>query len=297
MYRAYFALPEFLSKKGLPTNAIYGTFSMLHTMISDFEAEYVVFCMDTPKPTFRKQLYKEYQAQRPDTPDNFVQQIPVIKQMLDKGGIARAELPGYEADDVIGTLASRYKNDYRVLILSSDKDILQLVDTNVLVVSPKVGISSVMLYQAADVVEKMGVRPDQIPDLKGLMGDPSDNYYGAKGIGPKTANKLLTEYNTIENLFLNIAKIHNEKLRNVLIASKENVFLSKKLATIQTTAPVVFDIHQAYFNGYQPELKRLLQEYNMSTLLERLYDVPKIKSKLKSAKEAEAKDVTQIDLF
>lgn len=297
MYRAFYALPEFLSKKGIPTNAIYGTFTMLHKMMADFTPEYIVFCMDTPTQTFRKKLFKEYQSHRPEIAEGFAVQIPHIKTMLDKAGISRVEAPGYEADDVIGTLAAKYKNDYRVLILSSDKDILQLVDTNVNVVAPKVGISTTMIYKIPDVVTKMGVPPDQIPDLKGLMGDPSDNYKGAKGIGPKTATKLLTEYKTIENMFKNIENNPNQKLKESLLSSREDILMSKRLATILTDVPLDFKIENARFTGYKDELRLMLEDYGMNSLLERLFNIQRKVVKKEAKKEEKKADKTQTSLF
>src|SRR3989344_4258976 len=141
MHRAFHALPPFKTKDGIPTNVIYGFFSMLHKSIADFHPNFIVVCFDTPKPTFRNKLFKDYQAQRPKISDDFITQIPLVKQALDKSEITHLEKDGFEADDIIGTIANKFKtNGIRVLILSGDRDIQQLVDQNVFVVTPKMGL-------------------------------------------------------------------------------------------------------------------------------------------------------------
>src|SRR3989338_3308195 len=170
MHRAYHALPPFKTKDGTPTNVIYGFFSMLHKGIIDFKPTHIVVCFDTPKPTFRNKMFKEYQAQRPKISDDFIVQIPLVKEALDKAEITHLEKDGYEADDLIGTVVKKCETaidaGIRVLILSGDRDIQQLVDKNVFVITPKLGLSDIKMYDSAEVEKKYGLEPTKIPDLK-----------------------------------------------------------------------------------------------------------------------------------
>src|SRR3989338_3747664 len=216
MHRAFHALPPFKTKDGIPTNVIYGFFSMLHKSIADFKPNFIVVCFDTPKPTFRNKIFKDYQAQRPKISDDFITQIPLVKEALDKAGIIHLEKDGFEADDLIGTISNKYKtNQIRVLILSGDRDIQQLVDKNVFVITPKLGLSDIKIYDTAEVLNTFGLNPEKIPDLKALMGDSSDNYTGAKGIGPKTAAKLIQQFGSIKEIYSHLNEIE-EKLRQPL---------------------------------------------------------------------------------
>src|SRR3989344_8772184 len=169
MHRAFHALPPFKTKNGLPTNIIYGFFSMLHKAVSDFKPTHIVVSFDTPLPTFRNKLFKAYQAQRPKISDDFITQIPYLKEALSKAGIIHLEKDGFEADDIIGTIADKFKtNGIKVLILSGDRDIQQLVDSNVFVITPKLGLSELKMYDNSEVKKKFGLNPNQIPDLKAL---------------------------------------------------------------------------------------------------------------------------------
>lgn len=297
IHRAYHALPYFKTKAGVPTNALYGFLTMTYKVITDFKPDYVMVCFDTPKPTFRKELFKGYQAHRPKADDDLVAQFSYIREMLEKAGIVYYEKPGFEADDVIGTLAKTYEKEFKVLILSADKDILQLVDDQVTVIAPKTGISKIALYNVPEVVQKFGLQPDQIADLKALTGDPSDNYTGAKGIGPKTAMKLLLEYKTVENLLKNLASISDEKVKNLLTTYKDNVELSKKLSAIDVHVPIESDIEKAKFSGFKPELNDFLKNLEINNLRERIFNPP-TERKVSAEKKPKTKTPPdQIDLF
>lgn len=294
MHRAYFALPDFKTKSGTPTNAIYGFFTMLDRAIQDFRPDYLTVCFDTPKPTFRKKIFKEYQIQRPKMTQELGIQFPLVKQLLEKGGIFHEEKEGYEADDVIGSITKTVKNpNLKVLILTGDKDIMQLIDGNVYVITPQIGFSKTKIYDHHGVLEKFGVEPEQIPDLKALAGDPSDNYPGAKGIGPKTASKLIQEFHSIENLFRNLESIKDEKLKKILKKNKKNILLCKKLAQLVTNVKITFRKESAKFHGFKKELKDGLLAFEMRSLAERFFGEPK--------KEPQKKKVEpfrdQINLF
>lgn len=297
MHRAFFAIPPFETKKGIPTNMIHGFFTMLQKSIADFQPTHVIITFDTPKPTFRVKLLKTYQAQRPKVKDEFVVQIPYIRQLIDLAGITRLEKDGYEADDVIGTVANHYKKSMRVFILTGDKDILQLVDENVFVVAPLIGISKIAVYNIEEVEKRMGVKPALIPDLKALIGDPSDNYTGAKGIGPKTAINLLVQFITVENLLKRIDSIDNEKIKKILKESKKNIILSKKLATIICDVDVKIDLEKTVFNGFNSAMQPLLEELELHTVARRLFQTQPIAIKKPEEPKKSEDSSDQIGLF
>ena len=293
MHRAFHALPSFKTKNGTPTNVIYGFFSMLNKSIADFQPNFIVVCFDTPKPTFRNKIFKEYQAQRPKISDDFIVQIPLVKEALDKAGITHLEKDGFEADDLIGTISRKFKsNGIRVLILSGDRDIQQLVAKNIFVITPKLGLSNIKMYDTTEVVNTFGLNPEKIPDLKALMGDSSDNYTGAKGIGPKTAAKLLQQFGSIQGIYSHLNEI-DEKLKKPLLENKENVLLSHKLATIDTKVPIEFEIAKTKFERFGNELKNYFLKYEMKSLANRLF----VEKKSDEKKEVKKDNKNQLGLF
>lgn len=298
MHRAFHAIPPFKTSSGIPTNVIYGFFTMLNKAVTDFKPDHVVVCFDTPAPTFRKKLFTAYQAQRPKIADEFKSQIPLLKEALSKAGITYFEKDGFEADDLIGTLAKKYSNsgkESKVLILTGDKDILQLVNGAVFVVSPQTGLSNIKIYDLNEVKKKFNLPPDKIPDLKALMGDSSDNYSGAKGIGPKTAAKLLNEFGSVDNIYLNLNKIA-ETPKKSLEENRENVLLSHKLATINTDVDINLDIKKTEFDKFDEELKNFFEKYEMKSLAARIFIKPGMEiteTKIKKSKTPE----DQMDLF
>lgn len=297
MHRAFHALPPFKTKDGIPTNVVYGFFSMLHKSIVDFQPYYVIVCFDTPKPTFRNKLFKEYQSQRPKISNDFIVQIPLVKGALDKAGIIHLEKDGFEADDLIGTISDKFKsNGIKVLILSGDRDIQQLINDKVFVITPKLGLSNLMIYDASEVQKKMGIVPAKIPDLKALMGDPSDNYPGAKGIGPKTAAKLIQQYGSIDKIYSRIDEI-DEKTRKSLVENKENVFLSLKLATIDIKVPIEFSINKAKFEKFNEDLKAYFTKLNIKSLKDRIFAEKKPIRRPAEKKEVKKENKNQLGLF
>jgi DNA polymerase-1 len=294
MHRAYHALPPLTAADGTPTNIIYGFFSMLYKIINDFKPEYFAVVFDTPKPTFRNKIFKDYQIQRPKIEDNFVVQIPLLKEAIDLSGIYRLEKDGYEADDVIGTICYIFKQNpqFKIIIVSGDKDIFQLINDNVYVATPIGGLSDIKIYNAQDVEQKLAVPPNHITDFKALAGDPSDNYPGAKGIGPVTASKLIKQFGNIDNIYKNLDKISSKKVREILEKEKENVYLSKKLATILTDAPIEIDINKMRFTSFNKKLKDFLEKYQINSLVRRIFGEEK-----KEKKQEETKKPDQISLF
>lgn len=257
LHRAYHALPPLTAPDGSVVNAVYGFVSILIKIFNDLRPAYMAVAFDRPEPTFRKTLYKEYQATRPKMEDNLSSQVALVHDVVAAFGIPIYEAAGYEADDVIGTLCRKTKDD--VVIVTGDRDILQLVDGRVRVFMPTKGLSEGKLFGEAEVIEKMGVAPKQIPDLKALMGDTSDNYPGVPGIGPKTAVKLLAEYGSVEKLLE--AKKINEA---------EAARLGLNLATIRTDAPVVIGELAPITTLDTPEARAKLEALHFPSLIKRL---------------------------
>ncbi|OGK37374.1 hypothetical protein A3F03_04280 [Candidatus Roizmanbacteria bacterium RIFCSPHIGHO2_12_FULL_41_11] len=296
IHRAFHALPPLSNREGIPTNAIYGFFGMLHKATVDFHPDFLVVCFDTPKPTFRKKLFKKYQSNRPAMDDTLKPQIPYIKKLLDLAHIARLEKPGFEADDVIGTIAAHNKqHDLRILILTGDRDLMQLSTTTTLIMTPRTGLSDIHLYTPQEVEKKMGVKPKQIPDFKALAGDPSDNYRGVEGVGQKTAANLITRFDNIEKLYQNLSTIDNSKLQKKLANQKKDVLLFKKLATIVTDIKTDLSLEKMKFSGFNSQMKEGLQQLQLSSLLKRFFDnKPQLTKKISPVKTINS---SQINLF
>ncbi len=286
MHRAFHALPPFKTAKGVPTQVVYGFFSILYKSIADFQPTHVLVCFDTPAPTFRNALHKEYQSQRPKIADDFITQIPMVKTALDAARIVHVELDGYEGDDVIGTAAKKAEEKgFSVLILSGDKDMMQLVNDHISTVTPDIGFSTTKVYTPSAVIEKMGIPPNKIVDYKALAGDPSDNYKGAGGIGPKTAQKLLLEFGSVEGILNNIDKLPEGKIKQNIRNSIEDIKMGKKLATIVTSAPVAIPLEDTKWVGFIEPLREKLLEFEMYSLIARLF--PKLKKKVETKKQKE----------
>lgn len=291
LYRAFHALPPLTSKKGELVNAVYGFFSMFLKILQDVEPSYLAVCFDKAAPTFRQALYVGYQAQRPKTADELVPQIDLIHKVLEKMKVAIFEIDGYEADDLIGTLAvqavSLPSTDYSrgektvdrsrlavdVIIVSGDRDMLQLVNSHVKVLMPIIGITKMQIMDSKAVEEKYGIKPSQVIDYKALVGDPSDNYPGVSGVGPKTAMELLKEFGTLEKIYENLEalKKKNPKLALKLAEGVEQAGLAKKLAAIVTDAPLTLDIERCSTLHFDMEgAKECFSDLGFKSLLKRL---------------------------
>ena len=244
MHRAYHALPGSLTtKSGEPINAVYGFVSMLLRVIQDLTPTHLAVCFDRPEPTFRKQEYKEYQSQRPEMEDDLSVQFEKVQEVLAAMEIPVYSKAGYEADDVIGTISKRAVGEGvidEVVIVTGDRDILQLVNGRVRLYMPAGGLKDGVLMDGKSVVEKLGVMPEQIVDYKGLVGDPSDNYPGVAGIGPKTAVGLIGKYGTVENIYEHLGEI-GAGVAKKLEANREGAEISKRLAKIVTDVDVEVD--------------------------------------------------------
>ncbi|HFI0639343.1 TPA: DNA polymerase I [Streptococcus suis] len=266
-FRAFFALynqiDRFKNANGLHTNAIYGFNLMLDHMMKRIEPSHILVAFDAGKTTFRTEMYANYKAGRAKTPDEFREQFPFIRQMLDAMGVKHYELAQYEADDIIGTLdkmAERTDIPFDVTIVSGDKDLIQLTDENTVVEISKKGVAEFEEFTPAYLMEKMGITPAQFIDLKALMGDKSDNIPGVTKIGEKTGLKLLIEHGSLDGIYENIDSMKASKMKENLIADKEQAFLSRTLATIDTNAPIEIGLDDLIYEG--PKVEELGQFYD-----------------------------------
>lgn len=268
-FRAFYAVRPLTSPSGLPVNAIYGFLSMLIKLIKEEKPEYLVFCYDRKEPSFRKDLYEDYKAHRTEMPDDLAKQVPYIKQLADLMGIPSYEVPGFEADDIIGSLTKWGRHHkMEVFIVSGDKDFGQLIQEHVWLYDTMKGVR----YDAKGVFEKWGVRPDQFIDYLSIVGDTSDNVPGVKGIGEKGAIKLLEQFKTLEDIYENIDKVESKSVREKLIASKEKALLSKKLVTISTDVQVSEEYESYKLQPFKAEeLKAWLHELNFKSFEKSLF--------------------------
>lgn len=270
IHRAFFALPPLITKKGVNTGAVYGLCNMLLKLIEDVQPKYMVVAFDKSRKTFRTRMYPDYKGQRKPTPPELGEQFPLSMKVLDAIGIKNMELDDYEADDIIGTFAKHAPEDVEVIVVTGDKDELQLIDKRTKVYYTKRGISDIQIYDEAEFSEVYeGLVPKQLIELKGLMGDTSDNIPGVPGVGPKTALKLIKEYGDVESVLENIDKVSGKSLKQKLEDNKESALLSKKLATIYLDAPVDLDIANYELLAIKEEAQPLLKELEFRNMYDR----------------------------
>jgi len=317
LHRAYHALPPLTTSSGQPAGAVYGFISMMLKFQIDLHPSHYAVTFDRPAPTFRKQLYPEYQSQRPEMDTELVGQIQIVHDVVKAFGVRNFEMDGFEADDVIGTIvesikASKHQSNKeagidQIIIVTGDRDILQLVeDDHVLLYMPVKGLSEAKLYGEKEVVERLGVMPSLIPDWKGLAGDASDNYPGVAGIGPKTAATLVNSYGSVEQLYEaienNTAQI-SEKVKEKLVNGKKEAFLSKNLATIRKDVPIEIDEHLLTIETFDtPNVRDMLTTLGFPSLLKRMkitgsVDIKEEKDTKNDDKEKKKEHSSQMDLF
>lgn len=283
MHRAYHAIPPLTDKKGLVVNAVYGFTALLLKIMKDFNPDYIICTFDMAAPTFRHNEFEDYKAQRAKAPEEFYTQIPRIKEIIATFGIPVYEKEGFEADDIIGTIAVEapkiFKGEpFEIIILTGDLDTLQLVNDNVIIYTFRKGISDTVIYDAEAVRKRYGLEPSQMIDYKGLRGDPSDNIPGVPGIGEKTAGVLLKEFGTIDGIYKSLEEkkgvVDNRikpKLAAKLMEFKEQAYFSKYLGTIRLDVPLDFDLEQARVRPVEREkIVKLFQELNFFSLIGRL---------------------------
>ena len=276
LHRAYYAIPKsFRAPDNTPTNAVYGVCSMIISIINELKPDYMIAALDSQKPTFRSEEFSNYKAQRKEMDEELRVQIPIVFDAIEKLGVMKLNCEGYEADDVIGTLVERYKDSFEIYILSNDRDMWQLITQTVRVLLPNTkGFFEEI--NADNVKERLEFAREHLVDYKALRGDTSDNIPGVYGVGEVTAKKLISQYETIENIYAHIEEIKPESLKKKLIENVETAYLSKKLATIILDCPIVLDIEGAKMRpGVSDELVNLFERLNFKSLLKRLNVKPK----------------------
>ena len=271
LHRAFYALPLLSNKEGIYTNGLYGFLTMLYKVQEDINPDYLCIVFDKKGPTFRHKEYDKYKAHRSATPSELAQQFPIMKDILEAMNISYLELSGYEADDIAGAIAKKGEKDYEIFLVTGDKDYLQLATDNTKILITRKGITEIEEYDRNKIIDEFGITPHQLIDLKGLMGDASDNIPGVPGIGEKTGLKLLKEYDTIENIYENLDNIKGKKLKENLTENKQLAFLSRRLGEIMTTVPTDIDIDE--FQVKEPKwdkLKSLYENLEFNSLLKKI---------------------------
>ncbi|MDI6829232.1 MAG: DNA polymerase I, partial [Armatimonadota bacterium] len=272
LYRAFFALPHFSTLENQPTNAVYGLAMMLLRLLEEEKPDIVIVSFDAPEKTFRHEEYEAYKAHRKRAPDELRSQGPIAREMIEAFNIPILEVPGYEADDVVGTIARKAESeDYDVIIVTGDLDALQLVDSKVKVMTTIKGVTETVVYDEKAVEDRFGLKPKQLVDYKALKGDPSDNIPGVPGIGEKTAAKLIREFGSLESILEHIEDIKDDKVREKILSSVDQALLSKRLATIQTDVPIDLNLEQCKLRKPDlPKLRELFRRLEFRSLLKRL---------------------------
>lgn len=284
---------------------------MFLKILEDQKPDFIIVCFDKKAPTFRKELFVGYQAKRPKMSSDLIPQVKFVHDILKKSKVEIFEINGYEADDLIGTIAnqsqkskvptslklrgaSKIKNSegIEVFIVSGDRDLLQLVNSHVKMIAPVTGLTNMIVYDEALVWQKYGILPSQMVDYKALVGDPSDNYPGVAGIGPKTAAILINEYKSLENIYKNLEKIKNKNpnLALKLARDAEAAGLAQKLAGVVLDAPITLDIEKANIKYFDREgMKREFEKFGFKSLLKRLNN--DVKKETNETKKPEAKQM------
>jgi DNA polymerase I len=272
IYRAFHALGHLSNSKGLPTNAIHGFTQMILKVLKDQRPEFLGVVLDTKAPTFRSEIYKEYKANRPAMPETLVPQIPYIKKIIESYRIRTLEMEGYEADDLIGAVAKRLEQKADVIIITGDKDILQLVSGHTLVYDPM----KEKRFGVEEVIDRFGLRPEQMVEMMGLAGDAIDNIPGVPGIGEKTAIELIKTFGTIENLLTHLDQVRRKNLKEKLETYGEQARMSRRLATICTDVPISIELNQFFLPS--PDLKSLREIFKELEFNKLLRELPEEKT-------------------
>ena len=274
IYRAFFALPPAVNSAGFPTNATYGFINFMLKLLKRHRPEYLAVVLDAGRETFRNQTFADYKTNRPQPPASLLLQLPYIRRALDGFNVLGLELQGYEADDLIGTLCERFcDRDCDLIVVSSDKDLMQLVTDKVRLFDGR----KERWIDAREVIARFGVGPDRLAEVLGLMGDAVDNIPGVKGVGRKTAIALMQQFCGLEDLYANLDQLQQDnlrglaRLREALRNGKETAFLSRDLATIRKNVPIQIELEQLYFKGLnRDKLRSLFAELEFNNLVKLL---------------------------
>ena len=272
LHRAFYALPLLTTKDGIYTNGVYGFLTMLYRIQDSHKPDYICVALDKKGPTFRHKEYEEYKSNRQSAPSELAQQFPIIREVLDTMNITYLELDDYEADDIAGTLAKEGEEEgLEVILVTGDKDYLQLASDQVQVLLTRRGITEMETFDRAKIVEEYGIEPEQFIDLKGLMGDSSDNIPGVPGIGEKTGLKLVKEFGNIDKVYENLDKVRGKRLKENLIEYKNTAYLSRKLSEIIRNVPL--DVELEDLRMKDPDWEKLVslyEEFEFKSLLNRI---------------------------
>lgn len=274
IFRAFFALPTLSNSSGLPTNAIYGFTNMMLRFLKTYRPEYLAVVLDAGRKTFRNQIYEEYKSNRPEAPPNLIPQFPYIRKVLGAMKVAVLEQEGYEADDLIATLAKQFSaQGVPVIVVSGDKDLMQLVNDGIRLLDS----GKERWIGREGVRDKFGVEPEKVIEVMGLMGDSTDNIPGVKGIGEKTASALIQRYQSLENLFAHLDELDQsglkgaERIRKALLAGRDAAFMSRLLATVKSDVPLQVELAALRYQGWdRQKLQQLFAELEFSQLIKAL---------------------------
>lgn len=279
-YRAFYAIANLSNSKGVPTNAVYGFTTMLLKLLKEEKPDYLLVTLDSPTPTFRHQIYPDYKAQRQKMPEEMRQQIPLIQEVVKAFNLPVLTKDGYEADDLLAAMAKQWRDEVdEVVIVTSDKDALQLVETKIKVLATKKGLSETILYDLAGVKERFGVQPEQVVDVLALAGDSSDNVPGVKGIGEKKAIDLVQRFGGIEQIYSQLDQIDSQATRKQLETDYEKALLSKRLVTLELQIPLQISLADCQVTSYNKEkllpvltelgFRKIINELNLLAEAER----------------------------
>lgn len=267
LYRGFYALPILSNSEGIFTNAVYGFCNIFIKALKEIKPDYVVVAFDYGKKTFRNEIFSEYKITRRETPNELVMQFPIIKQVIDSMGIKYIEMEGFEGDDILGSLAHKF--DIQTIILTGDRDCLQLINPTTQVYLTKKGITDVKIYDEKELLIDKGITPKQVIDVKALMGDVADNIPGVKGIGEKGAYKLITEYGSLEGVYNNLDKL-TKGLQEKLVNDKEMAYLSYTLGTIKTDCQIDYDLQDFAFSlPFPVDFYNICKKYDFSSIYKR----------------------------
>ena len=296
IYRAHYAMINnpLTTKDGRHTSVIYGFLNMLFKIIRDESPDYLVIAMDSKAKTFRHEMYDEYKANRPKMPDEIAYQIPILKEIVGHLGVELIERPGYEADDIMGSLSKvAESNDVESYIVSGDKDMLQMVNDNIIVYAPGNRFKPTTKFKQEEVKNKMGVYPNRVIDLLSLIGDSSDNIPGVRGVGPKTAVKLIEQFDSLDKLIDNIDEIKNERIKNLIKENVDSLSLSKKLVTIKADMDIAFSKEDFEFKSIKDKdnVIKMVNDFELSSIISSLEKLEfiKVNNEPKVVKEKEYK--------
>lgn len=286
-YRSYFAIPNLSTSKGQATNAVYGFVNTLRKILRDHSPEYIAVCFDEGRKTHRQEKFAQYKIQRPAMPDDLITQIPIIKDIVEAYNLPCFSKEGFEADDIIATIAAKVsENDLSVVIVSDDKDMMQLVNDSI----KTLGVRKDILWDEDKVKKRFGVEPHLMVDYIGLVGDSTDNLPGVMGIGETTARHLIKEYGTLENILTNIEKIKSQKIKDSLKEQKQTALLCKELALLETHVPLDFDLNMSKVN--EPDYQRL---YELFQELEFRKLAEEFSQQIHPTEEIEIKTIANLD--